>query len=92
MSVCDTVAAFAEHARTLAAREPMPFSKDDPAAMGFVAAAANVRATVFGIRTSSAWSLQSIAGNIVPAIGEMFLWWLVVGGGTTTRNAKPCPI
>lgn len=44
------------------------FDKDDAIAMEFVTAAANLRASVFGITTESLYSCKGIAGNIIPAI------------------------
>ena len=48
------------------------FSKDDPAAMLFVAVVANVRAQNFGIHPSpmSFYDLRTMAGSIVPAIAS----------------------
>ncbi|RQM18108.1 hypothetical protein DD237_000420 [Peronospora effusa] len=44
------------------------FDKDDATAMEFVAAAANLRASVFSIPMESLYSCKGIAGNIIPAI------------------------
>ncbi|CAI5735295.1 unnamed protein product [Peronospora destructor] len=44
------------------------FDKDDATAMEFVAAAANLRASVFSIPMGSLYSCKGIAGNIIPAI------------------------
>lgn len=44
------------------------FDKDDPWAMRFVTAAANLRAAGFGITPQSYHDAKGIAGNIVPAI------------------------
>jgi ubiquitin-like 1-activating enzyme E1 B len=45
------------------------FDKDDPMAMRFVTAAANLRSHVFGIEPlQSVYSAKGIAGNIIPAI------------------------
>lgn len=44
------------------------FDKDDPWAMRFVTAAANLRAAGFGIPPQSYHDAKGIAGNIVPAI------------------------
>ncbi|PJF17486.1 hypothetical protein PSACC_02703 [Paramicrosporidium saccamoebae] len=44
------------------------FDKDDEDVMSFVAAAANIRAHIFGIPLASHFSLKSMAGNIIPAI------------------------
>lgn len=46
----------------------MKFDKDDPDALDFVTAAANLRATVFGIENKSRWDVKEIAGAIIPAI------------------------
>ena len=47
---------------------PLAFDKDDLWGMMFVAAAATLRSQMFGIKAERAWQLQSIAGNIIPAI------------------------
>lgn len=44
------------------------FDKDDDLALDFVAAAANLRAHIFGIPLQSRFDTKSIAGNIIPAI------------------------
>jgi len=44
------------------------FDKDNHIAMRFVAAASNLRASVFEIETSSYYTAKGIAGNIIPAI------------------------
>ncbi|KAJ8601592.1 hypothetical protein CTAYLR_010140 [Chrysophaeum taylorii] len=44
------------------------FDKDDPAAMSFVAAAANLRCANFGIERQTLYAAKGIAGNIIPAI------------------------
>jgi ubiquitin-like 1-activating enzyme E1 B len=44
------------------------FEKDDKDIIGFVAAAANLRAYCFSIELLSQFKLKEIAGNIVPAI------------------------
>ncbi|CBZ55114.1 AFR138Wp, related [Neospora caninum Liverpool] len=46
----------------------IPFDKDDDLAMDFVAAAANLRMHNFHIPLKSRWSIQAIAGSIIPAI------------------------
>lgn len=46
----------------------MEFSKDDGDAVDFVCAASNLRMTNFHIGNKSRWDVESIAGNIVPAI------------------------
>ncbi|KAJ1462488.1 hypothetical protein M885DRAFT_505383 [Pelagophyceae sp. CCMP2097] len=46
----------------------LDFDKDDTAAMFFVAAASNLRATIFGIKTLSLYDAKGVAGNIIPAI------------------------
>ncbi|GMH62601.1 hypothetical protein TrRE_jg9055 [Triparma retinervis] len=44
------------------------FDKDNHVAMRFVAAASNLRASVFKIETNSYYTAKGIAGNIIPAI------------------------
>ena len=46
----------------------LAFDKDDDLAMRFVAAAANLRSSVFKIETMSLHDAKGIAGNIIPAI------------------------
>lgn len=57
----------------LAEQEANPaFDKDDPMAMRFVTAAANLRSHVFGIEPlQSVYSAKGIAGNIIPAIATV---------------------
>lgn len=55
-------------ARLLARPTPVPFDKDDGDVMAFVAAAANLRAHVFGIPMTSLFKAKEVAGNIVPAV------------------------
>lgn len=47
---------------------PVYFDKDDESVMDFVAAAANLRASIFALPMSSRFNLKSMAGNIIPAI------------------------
>ncbi|EME40722.1 hypothetical protein DOTSEDRAFT_74308 [Dothistroma septosporum NZE10] len=44
------------------------FDKDDKDTLDFVAAAANLRAHVFGIELNTEWDIKQMAGNIIPAI------------------------
>ncbi|GEQ67727.1 hypothetical protein JCM33374_g1392 [Metschnikowia sp. JCM 33374] len=44
------------------------FDKDDEDTLNFVAAAANLRSSVFHIETKSKFDIKQIAGNIIPAI------------------------
>lgn len=46
----------------------MSFDKDDQLAVEFVTAAANIRATSFGIPLHSLFETKGIAGNIVHAV------------------------
>jgi len=46
----------------------LKFDKDDPDALDFVTAAANLRSENFHIPTLSRWDVKEIAGNIIPAI------------------------
>nr|XP_015223714.1 PREDICTED: SUMO-activating enzyme subunit 2 [Lepisosteus oculatus] len=44
------------------------WDKDDPPAMDFVTAAANLRMHIFSMSTKSRFDVKSMAGNIIPAI------------------------
>uniref|UniRef100_A0A3P8Y107 SUMO-activating enzyme subunit 2 n=1 Tax=Esox lucius TaxID=8010 RepID=A0A3P8Y107_ESOLU len=44
------------------------WDKDDPAAMDFVTAAANLRMHIFSMNMKSRFDIKSMAGNIIPAI------------------------
>lgn len=44
------------------------FDKDDEDTLNFVAAAANLRSSVFGIPLKTKFDIKEIAGNIIPAI------------------------
>ena len=46
----------------------LTFDKDDKDTLDFVASAANLRSTVFGIPTKSEFDIKQMAGNIIPAI------------------------
>ena len=46
----------------------LSFDKDDKDTLDFVAAAANLRSTIFGIETRSEFDIKQMAGNIIPAI------------------------
>ena len=46
----------------------LSFTKDDPVAVDFVAAASNLRMYNYHIEMKSRWDIESIAGAIVPAI------------------------
>uniref|UniRef100_A0A8R1HSM0 SUMO-activating enzyme subunit n=1 Tax=Caenorhabditis japonica TaxID=281687 RepID=A0A8R1HSM0_CAEJA len=46
----------------------LSFEKDEPTIMAFVAAVANIRATIFSIGTKSMFEIKAMAGNIIPAI------------------------
>ncbi|KAK8166753.1 hypothetical protein IWX90DRAFT_222408 [Phyllosticta citrichinensis] len=50
------------------AQPVLSFDKDDVDTLDFVAAAANIRSTVFGIDNKSKFDLKQMAGNIIPAI------------------------
>ncbi|CAI5438017.1 unnamed protein product [Caenorhabditis angaria] len=52
----------------LADGEILVWDKDDEDAMAFVAACANIRATIFSIQTKSLFEIKAMAGNIIPAI------------------------
>ncbi|KAM0330677.1 hypothetical protein ACHAQA_003629 [Verticillium albo-atrum] len=44
------------------------FDKDDEDTLDFVAAAANIRSSIFGIEGKSRFDIKEMAGNIIPAI------------------------
>ncbi|KAL2222241.1 putative ubiquitin-like activating enzyme [Thermoascus aurantiacus ATCC 26904] len=46
----------------------LTFDKDDVDTLDFVAASANLRATIFGIEPKSKFDIKQMAGNIIPAI------------------------
>lgn len=50
------------------AQPVLSFDKDDADTLDFVAAAANIRSTVFGIENKSKFDIKQMAGNIIPAI------------------------
>ncbi|KAI9471712.1 E1 ubiquitin-activating protein uba2 [Coemansia sp. RSA 990] len=73
----DWCALFVHSAEQLAQRlmqtpqgEPrfLVFDKDDPDALNFVAATANLRSFAFGIEQKSIFAIKAMAGNIIPAI------------------------
>nr|CDJ84128.1 UBA THIF-type NAD FAD binding fold and Ubiquitin-activating enzyme repeat domain containing protein [Haemonchus contortus] len=64
---CECVATLSR--RKIASEEKiLHWDKDDDVAMRFVAACANIRATIFGIPCKSLFEIKSMAGNIIPAI------------------------
>lgn len=56
--------------KQLADKKFLMWDKDDPPAMDFVTACANVRAHIFSIKQNSRFTIKSIAGNIIPAIAS----------------------
>jgi len=56
--------------RSKSTDEPLVWDKDDPVAMDFVVATANIRAYIFNIPTKSRFDIKSISGNIIPAIAS----------------------
>ena len=59
----------------------LKFDKDDPDTLDFVAAASNLRASVFGIPRDSRWDIKEMAGNIIPAIATtnaIIAGWIVL--------------
>ncbi|KAK5983462.1 SUMO-activating enzyme subunit [Trichostrongylus colubriformis] len=64
---CECVAALSRR-KNASETKILHWDKDDDDAMRFVAACANVRATIFGIPCKSLFEIKSMAGNIVPAI------------------------
>jgi len=65
MLLASTVRIFAERGTEVGF---LSFAKEDPDAVDFVTAAANLRMHNFGIDQASRWDIESIAGSIVPAI------------------------
>ncbi|KAF1821798.1 uncharacterized protein K489DRAFT_389600 [Dissoconium aciculare CBS 342.82] len=63
---CYSLGALSKRAQ--AGEKVIEFDKDDKDTLDFVASAANLRALVFGIPTSSEWDIKQMAGNIIPAI------------------------
>lgn len=72
LSVADNAMLFIETTAALAKRAasgtPVTFDKDDDEALGFVTAAANLRAHVYQIPEQTRFDTKQIAGNIIPAI------------------------
>ncbi|EGW30863.1 uncharacterized protein SPAPADRAFT_142051 [Spathaspora passalidarum NRRL Y-27907] len=55
--------------RIVSGRESsISFDKDDEDTLNFVAAASNLRSSIFGIEIKSKFDIKEIAGNIIPAI------------------------
>ncbi|CAA17901.1 SUMO activating enzyme E1-type Uba2 [Schizosaccharomyces pombe] len=54
--------------RSKSSKDDLSFDKDDKDTLDFVAAAANLRAHVFGIQQLSEFDIKQMAGNIIPAI------------------------
>ncbi|KAK8026130.1 hypothetical protein PG990_003953 [Apiospora arundinis] len=50
------------------AQPTITFDKDDEDTLDFVAAAANIRSSIFGIDRKSRFDIKQMAGNIIPAI------------------------
>ncbi|KAK8038736.1 ThiF family protein [Apiospora rasikravindrae] len=50
------------------AQPTITFDKDDEDTLDFVAAAANIRSSIFGIERKSRFDIKQMAGNIIPAI------------------------
>ncbi|VDO52812.1 unnamed protein product [Haemonchus placei] len=73
-SLAECADVFCECVATLSRRKSaseekiLHWDKDDDVAMRFVAACANIRATIFGIPCKSLFEVKSMAGNIIPAI------------------------
>uniref|UniRef100_A0AAY4DJW4 THIF-type NAD/FAD binding fold domain-containing protein n=1 Tax=Denticeps clupeoides TaxID=299321 RepID=A0AAY4DJW4_9TELE len=66
---------FSESVKTLSSQlaergagAELVWDKDDPPAMDFVTAAANLRMHVFSMNMKSRFDIKSMAGNIIPAI------------------------
>lgn len=54
--------------KALSSDDHLVWDKDDPAAMDFVTACANIRAHIFGIGQKTRFDIKSMAGNIIPAV------------------------
>ncbi|PRT54969.1 Ubiquitin-activating enzyme E1-like [Wickerhamiella sorbophila] len=52
----------------LEAEKEISFDKDDEDTLDFVAAASNLRSSIFGLGLKSKFAVKEIAGNIIPAI------------------------
>lgn len=63
----------------------LTWDKDDDPAMNFVAAAANLRAHIFGIPLKTKFETKAMAGNIVPAIATSNA---VIAGLVTLQTLK----
>mmetsp|Transcript_52413 Transcript_52413/g.138995 ORF Transcript_52413/g.138995 Transcript_52413/m.138995 type:complete len:555 (-) Transcript_52413:90-1754(-) len=48
----------------------LTFTKDDPQCIDFVTAAANIRMNNYRIAMQSRWTVQSMAGSIIPAVAS----------------------
>lgn len=59
-------------AEQLKSNSSIPFDKDNPAAMDFVASAAVLRCTAYGIQDKDAnrFAIKAIAGKIIPAVAS----------------------
>lgn len=72
LTLAENAALFVETTAALAKRAasgtPVAFDKDDDETLGFVTAAANLRAHVYHIPQQTRFDTKQIAGNIIPAI------------------------
>lgn len=72
LTLAENAALFVETTAALAKRAasgtPVAFDKDDDETLGFVTAAANLRARVYHIPEQTRFDTKQIAGNIIPAI------------------------
>ncbi|VDP43995.1 unnamed protein product [Heligmosomoides polygyrus] len=80
---CESVAALSR--RKSADNSSLHWDKDDEDAMRFVAACANIRATIFWIPCKSLFEIKSMAGNIIPAIATTNA---IVAGMVVVEAAK----
>lgn len=60
-----SIASLKEQLKT---KETLEWDKDDPPALDFVTACANIRMFIFNIGQKSRFEVKSMAGNIIPAI------------------------
>ncbi|KAG0141328.1 hypothetical protein CROQUDRAFT_51885 [Cronartium quercuum f. sp. fusiforme G11] len=65
---CSSLTALGSRIESDPSKEPLTWDKDDSEALDFVTAAANLRASVFGIPLKTRFEVKEMAGNIIPAI------------------------
>ncbi|MBW0476923.1 hypothetical protein O181_016638 [Austropuccinia psidii MF-1] len=65
---CSSLLALGKRIEEDPNHDPLSWDKDDDDALDFVTAAANLRATIFGISQKTRFEIKEMAGNIIPAI------------------------